>query len=57
MLAAVIANSNRSKRAKPYRAEQFIPRWDSDARPERRPEMTGQEMLKAVKKINKAIGG
>lgn len=57
MLAAVIANANRSKNAKPYRAEQFIPKWDADARPEVRPEMSGEDMLRAVKRINKQLGG
>lgn len=57
MLASVIANVNRAKRTKPYRAEQFIPKWDADARPERRPEMSGEDMLRAVRRYNRRMGG
>lgn len=57
MLASVIANSNRTKASKPYKAEQFIPKWDPNAYPERRPEMSGEDMLRAVKRINKTMGG
>jgi hypothetical protein len=57
MLASIIANSNRAKRAKPYTAEQFIPKWDAGARPERKPEMNGEEMLRAVKRYNRTMGG
>lgn len=54
---AVLANVNRRKGAKPYTADQFIPRWDREAPPERKPEMSGDEMLRAVKSINKRLGG
>jgi hypothetical protein len=57
MLASVIANVNRPKRARPYKAEQFVPKWDADARPERKPEMDGHEMLSAVRKINRTLSG
>lgn len=57
MLASVIANSNRSKSSKPYRADQFIPKWDKNAPAERRPEMSPEEMIRAVKRANKAMGG
>jgi len=57
MLAAVIANVNRTKRQKPYQAEQFIPKWDRDAPPERPAEMSGEDMLRAVKRAHKALGG
>lgn len=57
MLASVVANTNRAKRSKPYKAEQFIPKWDAKARPEQRPEMTPDEMLRAVKRAHKTLGG
>ena len=57
MLSSVIANVNRSKRSKPLKPEQFMPKWDSKARPERRPEMSGEEMLRAVKRAHRALGG
>jgi hypothetical protein len=57
MLASVIANSNRTKRSKPYKADQFIPKWDVNARPEQRPEMSPDEMLRAVKRAHKMMGG
>ncbi len=57
MLASVIANTSRPKKSRPYKAEQFVPKWDADARPERRPEMDGHEMLSAVRKINRMVGG
>lgn len=56
-LAAVVANVNRSKRQRPYRPEQFIPKWDPEAPPERRPQMSGDEMLRAVKGINASMQG
>lgn len=57
MLASVIANANRSKRAKPYTPQQFIPKWDSKAPAEQRPEMSGEEMLRAAKRITRTMGG
>lgn len=57
MLASVIANVNRSKRSKPFKADQFIPQWDDKAPPERRQEMSGEEMLRAVKRYNRTMGG
>lgn len=57
MLASVVANVNRPKRQRPYRAEQFVPKWDVDAPPERRPEMDGHAMLAAVRKINRTMRG
>lgn len=56
-LMATIANVNRGKRQKPYTAEQFRPKWDPSAPPERRREMTGEDMLREVKRINKGLGG
>lgn len=57
MLCSVIANANRGKRSKPFEAKQFMPKWDPDAPPERRPELSGEEMLRAVKRAHKALGG
>lgn len=57
MLASVIANVNRTKQQRPFRAEQFIPKWDRDAPPERAPEMSGDEVLRAVRRAHKAMGG
>jgi len=57
MLMSVIANSNRGKKQKPYKPDQFMPKWDPEAPPERRPAMDGQEMLRAVKQAHKALGG
>jgi hypothetical protein len=57
MLSSVIANAQRSKRTKPFEPKQFLPKWDPNAPPERRPEMSGQDMLSAVRKANKALGG
>lgn len=57
MLASVVANAQRSKRGRPYKPEQFIPKWDPKAAADRRPEMTGEEMLRAVRRANKAMGG
>lgn len=57
MLASVVANAQRSKKGRPYKPEQFIPKWDPKATTDRRPEMTGEEMLRAVRRANKAMGG
>lgn len=56
MLASVIANVNRSKRQRPYQAEQFMPKWERRA-PVPQGEMSGDDMLRAVKRIHKAMGG
>lgn len=57
MLASVIANVNRTKKQRPYRAEQFMPKWDPKAPVERKPEMSDEDMLRAVKRAHKALGG
>lgn len=57
MLCSVIANSNRGKSSRPFTPAQFVPKWDPKALPERQPEMTGEDMLRAVKRAHKALGG
>lgn len=54
MLQATIANVNRGKGQRPYTGEQFTPKWGvmKPTGP-----MTGEDMLRAVKKANKAMGG
>lgn len=56
MLASVIANVNRSKKQRPYQAEQFMPKWER-RQTVRTGEMSGEDMLRAVKRIHKAMGG
>ena len=56
MLASVIANVNRSKKQRPYTAEQFMPKWER-RRQVNTGEMSGEDMLRAVKRIHKAMGG
>lgn len=55
MLQATIANVNRSKRTRPYQTQQFLPRWGKA--PEAQGPMSGEDMLRAVKKINRTLGG
>lgn len=55
MLASVIANVNRSKKQRPYQAEQFLPTWER--RQVKTGPMSGEDMLRAVKRIHKAMGG
>jgi hypothetical protein len=57
VLCSVIANANRTKRSKPFEPKQFMPKWDPNALPERRPAMTGEEILRAAKRAHKALGG
>lgn len=57
MLASVVANVNRGKGQRPYKAAQFIPQWDEGAPPERAPEMSPDEMLRAIRRTHKAMGG
>lgn len=54
MLQATIANVNRGKTQKPYGGEQFMPKWGvvKPTGP-----MTPEDMLRAVKRANKAMGG
>lgn len=54
---SVLANVNRGKRQRPYTAQQFMPKWDPEAPPERKPEMSGEEMLEAVKGYQRTMGG
>ncbi len=54
-LMSTIANVNRGKGQKPYRSEQFMPTWDAGAPPVRRPEMSGEEILQAVKGIQRSL--
>jgi hypothetical protein len=55
MLQATIANVNRGKNQKAYESSGFMPKWGL-AKLDTGP-MTGEEMLQAVKKINKRMGG
>lgn len=54
MLQATIANVNRSKKVRPYKAEQFLPNWEPV---EAAGPMTGEDMLRAVKQYNRNMGG
>jgi hypothetical protein len=54
-LASVIANAQRAKSQRPYRPDQFMRKWDPDAPPPRNPEMDGEEMLRAVKKLHRGM--
>jgi hypothetical protein len=55
MLQATIANVNRSRKQKAYEPSGFMPKWGV-ARPAPGP-MSGEEMLEAVKRINRKMGG
>ena len=55
MLQATIANANRGKGQKVYEPEAFMPKWGV-AKPAAGP-MSGHDMLEAVKKLNKRMGG
>jgi hypothetical protein len=54
-LLSLTANVNRPKRQRPYRPEQFMPKWDPEAPPERRPEMSGEDILRAVKGMQRSM--
>jgi len=55
MLCSVIANVNRSKKQRPYPAEQFLPKWQvRSAQPD---EADPEQLLRTVKKLHKAMGG
>jgi len=55
MLQATIANVNRGKNQKAYEPDQFMPKWGV-AKPQAGP-MSGHDMLEAVKKMNRRMGG
>lgn len=57
MLGSVIANVNRSKKQRPYKAEQFMPKWERHRVAQQGEAMNGEDMLRAVKRIHKAMGG
>lgn len=54
MLQATLANLQRSKKQRPYKAEQFKPVWGV-AKPDG--PMSGEDMLAAVKRYNRNMGG
>jgi hypothetical protein len=53
-LMAVIANGNRGRGQRAYTASDFMPKWETKAGAQ---EMDGDAMLRAIKGINKAMGG
>lgn len=55
MLQATIGNVNRSRKQKAYEPAAFMPKWGV-AKPAAGP-MSGHDMLEAVKKLNKRMGG
>jgi hypothetical protein len=55
MLQATIGNVNRSKKQKAYEPAGFMPQWGI-AKPAAGP-MSGHDMLEAVKKLNRRMGG
>jgi hypothetical protein len=57
MLASVIANVNRSKGQRPFKADQFKPKWERRKPVQQGEAMDGESMLRAVKRIHKAMGG
>jgi primosomal protein N'' len=59
-LMAQTANINRKKNSKALTAEDFMPRWDPQyerVTRERRPHMSGEDMLRAVKSMHRRMGG
>jgi hypothetical protein len=56
MLASVIANVNRSKKQRPYTAEQFLPKWQAKQESESG-ELDPEQLLRTVKRLHKAMGG
>ncbi len=56
MLASVFANANRSKKRRPFKPEDFIPKWDNPARWQRA-EQSDEDMLRVVRRLNRAMGG
>ncbi|MET0419012.1 MAG: hypothetical protein ABW022_23615 [Actinoplanes sp.] len=55
MLQATIANVNRGKNQKAHEPSAFLPKWGV-AKPDPGP-MSGHDMLEAVKRLNKRMGG
>lgn len=54
MLQALIANVNRGKRQRAFEADQFMPKW---GRAKPKGPMSGEDMLAAVKRLHKSMGG
>lgn len=54
IIAATVANASRSKRRRPYHAEQFMPKLGDDVE-EQAPDW--ETLLDRVKAINAAFGG
>jgi hypothetical protein len=53
-LQALTANVNRGKKTQAFKAEQFVPKW---GRAKQAGPMTGEDMLRTVKRINRGMGG
>lgn len=56
VVASTVANSMRGKKGRPFKPEDFVPKWDDPARwtPV---EQTEQDHLRLVQQLNKAMGG
>lgn len=55
MLQSTLANINRGKRQSPFEPKQFLPRWGRA--PKQSGPMDPEDMLRAVKRANKSLGG
>jgi hypothetical protein len=58
MLMSTIANVNRGKAQRPYRADEFLPKWQAVRAAQGQGEAAGAEqMLRTVRRLHKAMGG
>lgn len=55
MLQSVVANVQRSSKQRPYKVEEFLPKWQ--AKRETREEADPEQLLRTVRRLHKAMGG
>ncbi|MEU8264912.1 DUF4035 domain-containing protein [Micromonospora sp. NPDC048999] len=57
IIASTIANANRGKGGRVAKPEDFIPRWDQRGAAAAAGEQTGEDHLRLIKSLNRAMGG
>ncbi|MEU5950654.1 DUF4035 domain-containing protein [Micromonospora sp. NPDC047465] len=57
IIASTIANANRGKHGRRFTPEDFLPRWDQRGAAAPAGEQTGEDHLRLIRSLNKAMGG
>ncbi|GGK89113.1 phage tail assembly protein T [Mangrovihabitans endophyticus] len=55
--AATIANANRGRRTRPYKPDQFMPKWGRRGAAAQQGPPTGDDLLRKLRSLTKSMGG